>query len=413
MIDRKNKLVKKLKKPKKPKKKLYINHIISLIMLITMFSNIYVFASEENENSTDALVDAVKESISKSVGLDEYIENINESISETEIEGIDFEDIASSLITTNNIDYKNIILKLLSVFFTEVVGSFKGATIIYVITLIMAVISSMELEKNSDITKIAHLACFAGVATISITTFIDIITSFKKVIGILTTLMQTISPFLMAILISTGAITSTGIIEPMLLFIASAVGFIVNYVVVPFFSISVAINVISAISENFNLKKTSKLFSSSAIWIVGVMLTFFLGVLTLETNLTVSVDALAVKTTQSAVSNFVPVVGKFFSDSFESVVGATQIIGKVGGTIGIIAVLIVALVPVIKIVGVMIIYSVLAALMEPVCKEENVIKFISSFANVYKNLLGVLIGITILFVISTGIILNLIGSVIK
>lgn len=410
MINRKNKLVKKLKKPKK---KIYINYIISLIMLITMFSNIYVFASEENESSTDALVDTVKESISKTVGLDEYIENINESISETEIEGIDFEDIASSLITTNNIDYKNIILKLLSVFFTEVVGSFKGATIIYVITLIMAVISSMELEKNSDITKIAHLACFAGVATISITTFIDIITSFKKVIGILTTLMQTISPFLMAILISTGAITSTGIIEPMLLFIASAVGFIVNYVVVPFFSISVAINVISAISENFNLKKTSKLFSSSAIWIVGVMLTFFLGVLTLETNLTVSVDALAVKTTQSAVSNFVPVVGKFFSDSFESVVGATQIIGKVGGTIGIIAVLIVALVPVIKIVGVMIIYSVLAALMEPVCKEENVIKFISSFANVYKNLLGVLIGITILFVISTGIILNLIGSVIK
>ena len=133
----------------------------------------------------------------------------------------------------------------------------------------------------------------------------------------------------------------------------------------------------------------------------------------METNLTASVDTLAVKTTQSAVSNFVPVVGKFFSDSFESVVGATQVIGKVGGTLGILSVIIVAIVPVIKIIGVVAIYSILSALMEPICKEENVIKFISSFANVYKNLLGVLIGITILFVISTGIILNLVGSVVK
>ena len=68
----------------------------------------------------------------------------------------------------------------------------------------------------------------------------------------------------------------------------------------------------------------------------------FLTILSIETNLTTSVDSLAVKTTQSAVSNFVPVVGKFFSDSFESVVGASKIISNVGGTLGIIAIIVVA-----------------------------------------------------------------------
>lgn len=384
-----------------------VKYIVRIFLVICIVFNSYVLANEEN------LADTVKENISESIGMDEFVKKINESVKQTEIDGIDFEEIASSLIKTNNIDYKNIILKIVSLFFREIMSTLKGAIAIYLVALIMAIISSMEIEKNSDVTKIAHLACFAAIATISITSFIDIIASFKNVIGTLTTLMQIISPFLMAVLISTGAITSTGIIEPMLLFVASAVGFIVNYVVVPFFSISVAINVISAISENLSFSKTAKLFSSTAIWVVGVLLTFFLGVLALETNLTISVDTLAVKTTQSAVSNFVPVVGKFFSDSFESVVGATQIIGKVGGTIGIIAVIVVSVVPIIKIIGVMVIYNVLAALIEPVCKEENVIKFISSFANVYKNLLGVLIGITILFVISTGIILNLVGSVVK
>lgn len=56
---------------------------------------------------------------------------------------------------------------------------------------------------------------------------------------------------------------------------------------------------------------------------------------------------------------------------------------------------------------------ILVALIEPICNEKNVIKYLSNFANVYKNLLGILIGITILFVISTGIILNLVNSVIK
>ena len=39
--------------------------------------------------------------------------------------------------------------------------------------------------------------------------------------------------------------------------------------------------------------------------------------------------------------------------------------------------------------------------------------FISGFANIYKTILGILIGVTILFVISSGIIFNLANSVVK
>ena len=126
-----------------------------------------------------------------------------------------------------------------------------------------------------------------------------------------------------------------------------------------------------------------------------------------------SVDALAVKTTQAAVSNFVPVVGKFFSDSFETVVGATKIISNVGGTLGIISVIIIAIIPILKITCITIIYSLLSALIEPICNDSNLNKYISGFVSIYKTTLGILIGVTILFIISTGIILNLIGQVVK
>lgn len=314
-----------------------------------MFS---MYTSFANINE-DSIKNNVTNQLSDNFNLDTYIEDINKYVEDTSIYGIDFNDIATSLIKSNNIDYKTLIAKLLSLFAKEVMGAFKGAISILFICLIMAMITNIQLENNSDVIKIAHLACFAALASITIVTFIDVIAEFKHVISTLTTLMQVISPFLMAILISTGAITTTGIIQPMVLFVASAVGFVVNYLVIPFFSISVAINVICSVSDNFKLNKISKLFSSTAIWTVGVLLTFFLGILSLETSLTSSVDSLTVKTTQAAVSNFVPVVGKFFSDSFETVVGATNVIGNIGGTIGIISVIIVAIVPILKIASIM------------------------------------------------------------
>ena len=84
-----------------------------------------------------------------------------------------------------------------------------------------------------------------------------------------------------------------------------------------------------------------------------------------------------------------------------------------GGTVGIIATILVSIVPILKILSITIIYNVLVALVEPICSDNSIIKYLSSFAKLYKNLLGVLIGIVILFVIATGIVLNLVSVIIK
>ena len=277
----------------------------------------------------------------------------------------------------------------------------------------MSLLSSLDIDEKGDITKLAKLACFIAIVTITVLNFIDIMSMFKSFVSTVTTIMQVVSPFLMAILIASGAITTTGIIQPLLLFISSLIGFLVNYVVFPFFTISLAFNIISRISDSIRFDKISSMFSNSAIWLVLVLLTAFLGILSLEGSISSSVDALTVKTTQTAFSNFIPVVGKFFSDSFETVVGATKIIGKVGGALGIIAVLVIAISPVIKILSVAVTYQILIAIAEPICNDNIISKYLGGLASVYKNLLGILIGIVILFIISTGIALNIVTAIIK
>ena len=367
-----NKVVKK--KFRQHLSKIFILIIICFLILKTNF----VFASEvftsntstdDVSKTTEEVTNNITESTRKTYNLDEYIDTINNSVNENLGQEIDFKNIANELLNKNDINHKNI-------------------------------------------TRIAHLACFIVIATITVATFVQTVNMLMTTINTMGTLMQVISPFLLSVLIATGKISTTGIIQPLLLFLASSVGFIVTYFVIPLLSISVAFNVICSISENIRLEKLSKFFSNVSLWTIGVVLTVFLGVLSLETSLSSSVDSLSVKTTQAAVSNFVPVVGKFFSDSFEVVVGATKIIGKTGGIIGILGIVIVGIIPIFKITSIMVIYMLLAAFVEMITTDKLILKYLSGFVNVYKTMLGILIGVVILFVISTGIILNLVNSIV-
>ncbi len=380
--------------------------------LIVIFSIVLLFSLNIVHAEDDTGTNNVTNQVSESYDLTGYVNTLNTYLENSQVDGIDIKSITQDLVSNKGFEYKTLISKFLGIFANEILVAIRGAIVIYIIIVLMGIIKSFELEKGSDITKIAHLVCFLTLSTVTIGTFVGVISIFKDITSTLTTIMQVISPFLMAILIATGAITSTGIIQPLLLFISSAIGLLVNYIVVPFLCISVAFNVICSISENLKLSRIAKLFPSVALWATGISLTVFLGVLSLETSLSSGVDALSVKTTQAVVSNFVPVVGKFFSDSFETVVGATKIVGKVGGTIGIIAIIVVSLIPIVKIASVFVVYSLLLALSEPVCSDESIHKYLVGFTNVYKTLLGILIGVIILFVISTGIILNLASSVV-
>lgn len=392
-----------------------IKFIVIVILNLILVSNVNICVNniyaQSAENQNVDIKEEIVNEVGENLNIDEYISSLQTYVDESSVDSFNISELTEALIKNGNINYKNIAIKILSIFSSEVVKSLSGAIGIFIIIVIMSIISSLELEEKSDITKLTHLVCLVAIVVIMASTLTEIILDFKKTVTALTTIMQIISPFLMGVIIATGKITSTGIIKPMLLFLASAIGFLINYIVIPFICISVSLNIISNLSENLNLGKMSKLFNSTSIWVVSVTLTIFLGILSLETTLTSSVDTLAIKATQTAVSNFVPVVGKFFSDSFETVVGATHIIANVGGIIGIIVIVIVAIVPILKILSVMIIYMILASLVEPICKDEQIMKFISSFATTYKTLLGILIGISILFIISTGIILNLASSV--
>ena len=99
-------------------------------------------------------------------------------------------------------------------------------------------------------------------------------------------------------------------LQPIILFIITFIGNFINTILIPVALISVTLNIISNVSDKVQIDKLSKYINTTVIWILGIVLTIFVGVSSLEGSITNGVDALTVKTTKAAVSNFIPIVGK-------------------------------------------------------------------------------------------------------
>ena len=85
---------------------------------------------------------------------------------------------------------------------------------------------------------------------------------------------------------------------------------IIQHILIPIVFIIVVFSIISKISEKVQIEKLSKCMKSGVVWILGVILTIFVGVVSLEGTLSSSIDGITAKTAKAAISSLIPVVRK-------------------------------------------------------------------------------------------------------
>lgn len=347
------------------------------------------------------------EEVKENVKLDDVIYALE---SYTQREGIDIKDMTETLIKGEKLDYGIIGNYITENLFNEIHTTLKTGILILIVIVIMAIVQSIELENSSSVSYITSLVGFLVIATLVLKNYIEMIAMFLEVVETLTKILEVVSPVMLSILIATGEITTSGIISPVILFLTTIVGVVITYVITPLLTISLVFKILDSISVNIKLQKLGSFLGSASMCLISIIFTLTLGVLELETSVSTSVDEVAVKTTQAAVSNLVPVVGKFVSDSLEIIMGASEIIGKAVGVIGIIVLIIVALLPIIKLVLTNIIYSLLEGFSEALGADKKIVSIIEAFKNQYKYITGILIGVIVTFVIALGIIIKLLGN---
>ncbi len=239
--------------------------------------------------------------------------------------------------------------------------------------------------------------------------FADIIALAKTTIQNLVGFSYSLLPILLTLMMTTGNIVSAGAVQPIILFLITFIGNIITGLLLPLILIGTALSIISKVSDKVQIDKLSKYFKSSVVWILGVCLTIFVGVLSLEGTLTSSVDGVTAKTAKAAVSNFIPVVGKILGDAVDTVIGCSNILKNAVGIVGVIVVIGICVLPIIKLTILTATYYIAGALCQPIA-DDKIVSLLSGMGDTFKVLLAMLISVSVMLVIGITLVVKISNS---
>ena len=211
-------------------------------------------------------------------------------------------------------------------------------------------------------------------------------------------------------LLTSGAIVSASVFEPVLLSVIEIAVGVIEYGLIPLVMITTALNIVNGLSSDFKADRLVKLLNTAVKWSLSVMLTIFISVAGLQSIASAGVDGLTVKLSKFAASNLIPVVGGILAESVETVMNCSVVIKNSVGVVGIIAVVLTALMPILKICAILIIFRLSAAVAEPV-SDAKIITCISRLADSISVLFSMLAAVTVMFVIILTVVVNAGSSV--
>ena len=340
--------------------------------------------------------------------IDSFIKEADKYTSEV-YEDIDIGELFSSAIT-GDIDNESILKSILNAVGGEVIDAISVLGSIIVIIVIHSILRSIsEGLENKGIVQITYYVQYILIVTLVMTNFVQIIDIVKDSINNLVGFMNSLIPILITLMITTGSIVSANLIQPIILFLITFMGNFITGIIIPIILISTTLGIISNISDRVQISKLSIFFKSGAIWILGIILTVFVGLVSIEGTLSSSVDGITAKTAKAAVTSFIPVVGKILGDAVDTVIGCSSILKNATGVIGIIVILGIAIIPVIKLTILMVMYYLSSALCQPIA-DGKIIKLLDQMGDTFKILLGVLCSISIMFIIGTTLVIKISNS---
>ena len=307
----------------------------------------------------------------------------------------------------NNISIINYIAKILSEELMIAISLISSVLIIIVIHSIFKTIT--ESLGNSTASQVVYMIQYLVIVTMITNTLVSVLDITKNSISELINFMNLLIPILITLMLTTGCIVTTGMVQPILILLITFIGNFINNFIIPIVLISIVFSIVSNISNKLNINRISKFMKSTIIWVIGILFTIFTSTLSIEGTLSSSVDGMTAKTAKAVVSNFIPVVGKIMGDAVETVIGCGNILKNSIGVLGVIIIVGITLIPVIKITLLMFSFKLTSAVCE-IIADEKIVKLIDDISDTYKILLAILMSVSIMFIIGITIVIKITNS---
>ncbi len=378
-----------------------IYKLIITIFIFIFFINSLCFASD---TSQEEILQDQKDSLNISGFIKEA-----QKYTEDTFEDINLNDLFTSAIT-GNIDNTFFIKAITKILGKEIVSCITVLGSIIVIIIIHSILKSIsEGLENKSVSQITYYVQYILIVTLIMGNFADIINMVKTSIQNLTGFMNSLVPLLITLMLTTGNFASASLLEPIILFIITFIGNFITGILIPFVLISTALNIVSKISSKIQVDKLSKFFNSTVVWVLGIALTLFVGIISVEGSLSSTVDGVTAKTAKAAVSSFIPVVGKILGDAVDTVIGCSNVLKNALGIVGVVIVIGICIAPIIKLAILMGLYYLAGAICQPIA-DEKIVKLLEEMGNTFKMLLAIICGVSVMLIVGITLVVKITNS---
>lgn len=274
----------------------------------------------------------------------------------------------------NHLTMGTVMKGLVSYFFHEVIYDGRLLATIVILTIFSMILETLQTAfERKTVSKVAYAVSYMVLIIIAVNSFNVAIGYAKGAINDMTDFMVAMVPVLLTLLASTGSVTTVSVLHPLVIFMIHTIGTAIYAFVFPMIFFSAVLHIVSSLSDKYKVTQLADLLRNISVGLLGVFLTVFLGVITVQ-GITGSVtDGVAIRTAKYVTGNFVPVVGRMFSDATDTVLGASLLMKNAVGLVGVIIIIMLCAFPAVKIMTLALIYNGSAAIMQPLGNSPIVI----------------------------------------
>ncbi|CBZ03710.1 stage III sporulation protein AE [Clostridium botulinum] len=375
------------------KKRLITILLTSLFMIILCF-NVQAAPSQHNE---------IKEENEQIEKLYDYISNMKNQYEI--LKDINAKDYVKNFMEKgeSQISVNKAAKAITTYVFKEIAASLKLIALLIMVAIICALLNNLQKAfSNETLSDIAYFACYALIIIILARSFYLGVNIARDTINKMTDFMMALIPILVMLIASIGGIVEATMLDPIIIGTINISANIFSKFIIPLICMTFVLQFVDNLSEDYKINKLTKLLNQVALWTQGIVMTVFVGVVTIRGITSKAMDQVTVKTAKYAVDNFVPVVGKCLSDAISTVAGYSLLLKNSISSLGLIVIVAMLLVPVIKLLIMAFMYKMAAALIEPI-SDSRLVNSIGAAGDSLILILSCLICVSVMFFIMIAI----------
>ncbi len=260
----------------------------------------------------------------------------------------------------------NVIKGLAGYFIREIILNGKLLGSIVILAILSVMLETLQSAfVRAEVSKIAYGICYMVLIIIAFNSFHIAITYANDAIADMIHFMIAMIPVLLTMLASMGNVISVTVLHPLIVFMIHTVGTFIYVFVFPLLFFSAVLHIVSSLSEKYKVTQLANMLRTISIAGLTIMLTIFLGVISVQGAAGGVADGVTLKTAKYITGQFVPVVGRMFAEASDTVISASMLIKNAVGLAGVIIILLLCAFPAMKILALAFIYNLCAAVMQP------------------------------------------------